>query len=288
MDHRLIVIGRRSYLGGHFTEYAQARHPRTISLSSKDCDLLDREQVVRFFRSIGRDRYTIVVFAVINKSVENSFAAFIDNVAMVKNLIDGAALANIESLVYLSSVDVYGNRPRIPITEESKINPDTWYGLAKYCCERLLLFSDQVTYPVMVLRIPGVYGNAPRDKSVIGRMVSSVRNGKPVPVSGDGGARRDYVHVDDLCRILDALIPLRCRKIVNIATGQSRPILEMAQVVGTVLRKKFSIERQVADPQRDFDLVFDTRTLRSLLPGFQFTSLEEGIHTYLGERPSHG
>ena len=286
MNQRLIVVGRRSYLGGHFAQFAQARHPRTISLSSEDCDFLDREQVVRFFRSIGPDRCTIVFFAVINKSVEDSFAAFTDNVAMVKNLIDGAASANIESLVYFSSVDVYGNRPRIPITEESKINPDTWYGLAKYCCERLLLFSDQVTYPVTVLRIPGVYGNAPHDKSVIGRMVSSVRNGKPVSVSGDGRALRDYVHIDDLCRILDALIPLRHPGIVNIATGQSRPILEMAQLVGTALREKFSIERQAADAQREFDLVFDTRTLRGLLPGFQFTSLEEGIHTYLGAQQS--
>src|SRR6266850_6283274 len=132
MNKRLLVVGRRSYVGGCFAAYAQARQPGTMALSSQDCNFLDREQVLSFFRSVGQEPLTVVFCAVINKSPANSFASLCDNLAMVNNLIDGAALANVESLIYLSSVDVYGNRPQVPLTEESSINPDTWYGLAKY------------------------------------------------------------------------------------------------------------------------------------------------------------
>jgi UDP-glucose 4-epimerase len=288
MNKRLLVVGRRSYVGGYFTAYAQARQPDTLALSSQNCNFLDREQVLSYFGSLGQEPLTIVFCAVINKSPTNSFASLRDNLAMVSNLIDGAALVNVESLIYLSSVDVYGNHPPVPVTEESSINPDSWYGLAKYCCEQMLLIADQAAYPVAVLRIPGIYGNCPGDKSVIGRMVASIRSQKPVYVTGAGGVRRDYVHVHDLCRILDALIELRSKVVVNIATGQSRSILEIAQVVGTVLEQPVLIERQAVDAARDFDLVFDIGKLNSLLPGFQFTSLESGVRTYLGEQPSHG
>lgn len=288
MNKRLLVVGRRSYVGGCFAAHAQARQPGTMALSSQDCNFLDREQVLGFFRSVGREPLTIVFCAVINKSPANSFASLRDNLAMINNLIDGAALANVESLVYLSSVDVYGNRPRVPLTEESSINPDTWYGLAKYGSEQMLRFSNHVAYPVTVLRIPGIYGDYPGDKSVIGRMVANIRGGKPVGVSGSGSVRRDYVHIHDLCRILDALIALRSRQVVNIATGQSRSILEIAEVVGTVLQQPVHIERQAADTAREFDLVFDIGRLNGLIPGFQFTSLESGVRTYLGGQPSHG
>ncbi|MGA2138771.1 MAG: NAD(P)-dependent oxidoreductase [Verrucomicrobiia bacterium] len=288
MNERLLVVGRRSYVGGYFAAYAQARQAGTMALSSQDCNFLDREQVRSFFESVGQEPLTIVFCAVIKKSPTNSFASLRDNLAMVNNLIYGAALVNVKSLIYFSSVDVYGNRPPVPLTEESRINPDTWYGLAKYCCEQMLLFANQVPYPVTVLRIPSIYGEYPGDKSVIGRMVASIRSGKPVCVSGAGSVRRDYVYIHDLCRILEALIPLRCHEIVNIATGQSRSILEIAQVVGAVLRQQVHIERQAVDTARDFDLVFDIGKLNGLIPGFQFTSLEDGVRTYLGEQPVHG
>ena len=232
--------------------------------------------MLKCFRSLGAEPVTILFFAVINKSAQDTSSTLRDNIAMVGHLIEGAAVANVESLVYLSSADVYGNRPAIPITEETQINPDTWYGLAKYCGERMLQFAT----PVTVLRIPGVYGNFPRDKSVIGRMVAAVRDGNPIPITGEGKCLRDYVHVLDLCRVIDAVIPLRGRQVINVGTGHSHNVADIAQMVGRVLKKPARIERQAADPAREFDLVFDNRRLSELVPGFQFTNLEEGIRSY--------
>ena len=281
MKENVIIIGKNSYIGGYFTKYARARGDNVKSLSSKDCNFLDSNEVSDFFGSLDNQPYTIVFLAVINKSVANSFQSFIDNVEIVKNLVDGHKLANIESIVYFSSVDVYGRKPTLPIIEQSRIDPDTWYGLAKYACEWMLTSSGDVNCPLTILRIPGVYGHSHNDKSVIGKLVSSIRNEKRVIIKGSGRTLRDYVYIDDLCRLLELLIPLRYHGVLNVATGESRSILEIAKLVGSILQIEIVIVYEAADEERDFDLMFDISSLTSLVPTFRFSNMTVGIHTYL-------
>lgn len=281
LREKLIVVGKNSYIGRCFVEFAVSQGERVIALSSKDCNFLIVPEVLDFFRHLDDAPHTVVFFAVVNKSVDNSFQAFLDNVQIVKHLIDGCRHASIASIVYFSSVDVYGAHPALPITEQSRVNPDTWYGLAKYTCEWMLTASGDMTCPVTVLRIPGVFGYAPNDRSVIGRMIASIRREKRIFVNGEGRALRDYIYVLDLCRLLEILIPLKCCKVLNVASGESRSILEIASLVGCVLGMDFEIVHRPSDPARDFDLVFDNRSLISLVPDFRFSSLKEGVRTYL-------
>jgi UDP-glucose 4-epimerase len=126
-----------------------------------------------------------------------------------------------------------------------------------------------------------VYGWAPRDQSVIGRIVSSMRTTGRVTVHGRGTALRDYVSLDDLCRLLDQLLPLRYHGILNVATGQSRRIIDIVKLVGDVVQLRYETVYADVDPERDFDLTFQTDTLRSLVPAFQFSDIETGIRSYL-------
>jgi UDP-glucose 4-epimerase len=280
MDGNLIICGKNSYIGNRFTRYVAARGAGPIALSSAECNFLERDQVIQFFRTLEGRPFTVVFFAVINKSTANSYESFSDNVRIVKNLIDGSKLANIDSIVYFSSVDVYGNKPSLPITERSKIDPDTWYGLAKYACEWMLLSSGQVGCPVTVLRIPGVYGHSPHDRSVIGKMASGIRNEGRVVIRGDGKALRDYVYTEDLCEVLRFLIPLKYHGVLNVATGESHSVIDVARLIGRVLQAEFEVVHTPEDPERDFDLRFDTRSLTSLMPDFRFTDMAAGIRSY--------
>jgi UDP-glucose 4-epimerase len=281
MEENLLIVGKNSYIGRYLTEYAIALGVDTISLSSKDCDFLKADEVSSFFNSLGSRCYTVVFLAIVNKSVANSFQSFIHNIEMVKNLIGSHKFANIESIIYFGSVDVYGRKPVLPITEQSKIDPDSWYGLAKYACEWMFTSSGEVDCPVTILRLPGIYGCSHNDKSVIGRMVSSIRNEQRVIIRGSGRVLRDYVYINDLCRLLQLLIPLRHHGVLNVATGESRSILEIAKLIGSVLRAEFDIVHEAVDEERDFDLAFDIHTLASLVPAFRFSSMAAGIRSYL-------
>lgn len=285
VGENLIIVGKKSYIGQHLTEYLMALGANVISLSSKDCDFLNPDEVSSLFGHLGDTRYTIVFLAVVNKSVANSFQSFVRNIEMVKNLIEGHKLASIESIVYFSSVDVYGRKAVLPITEQSKIDPDSWYALAKYICEWMLTSSSEVNCPVTILRLPGIYGLSHNYKSVIGKMVSSIRNEKRASIKGSGKVLRDYVYINDLCRLLQLLVPLRYHGVLNVATGESRSILEIAKLIGNVLEIEFEIVHEVVNEEENFDLAFDIRSISFLVPTFRFSNMAVGIQSYLENMP---
>jgi UDP-glucose 4-epimerase len=278
---RLLVVGATSYIGAAFTAFARGRGATVRAIGSRDCDFRDRAQVMRVFASLDDGAWRVVFFSVVNKSVRNSYDDYLENVAMVRHLVEAMARHPVAGLVYFSSADVYGRRPPVPIDEDSPIAPDTWYGLAKYCGEWMLREPGAVACPVTILRIPGVYGAGPRDPSVIGRMVAGIRGDGRIVVRGDGTALRDYVHVDDVCRVVDALLARGHAGVLNVATGQSVPVIEVALTVGASLEVSFEIVHEPAERTREFDLVFDTSRLRATLPGFKFRTLDEGVRGYL-------
>lgn len=277
---RLVVVGRNSYIGGYFTQHAKARGASVTSLASDDCDFLDGDEVRRFFRSLGPQPSTVVFLATVNKDVANSFQSFLDNVRMVQHLIDGHRHAGVNAIVYFSAADVYGRRPPVPLTEDASISPESWYSMGKAVGEWMLQQAGAVRCPVTILRIPGIYGRAPRDRSVIGRLVSAARTTGRVTIHGEGMNLRDYVWLDDLCRLIEGLLPLRYHGVLNVATGRSLRIVDIVRLIGEVLRLDCAPVFDAPDPARDFDLVFDAGRLRSLLPGFRFSELAEGIRTY--------
>jgi nucleoside-diphosphate-sugar epimerase len=67
---------------------------------------------------------------------------------------------------------------------------------------------------------------------------------------------------------------------LNVATGQSRSIRDIAELIGRVLGIDFEIVEERSQEDREFDLVFDPRRLKALIPAWGFTELEQGIATY--------
>lgn len=277
---RLIVVGRNSYIGGYFTQYAQARGASVLSLSSQDCNFLNRGEVDRFFRSLDSQPSMIVFLATVNKNVTNTYQSFLDNAQMVKHLIEGQRHAGISSILSFSAADVYGIAPPVPLTEDAPVSPESWYSLGKAAGDWMLQHAEELRCPVTILRIPGIFGRAPRDRSLIGRIISEARTTRHVTIHGKGTSLRDYVSLDDLCRVMEGLLPLRYHGVLNVATGRSTRIIDIVQLIGEALELDITPVFDAPDPKRTFDLVFDTNRLRSLLPGFRFSELAEGIRTY--------
>jgi UDP-glucose 4-epimerase len=281
LTEKVIVVGKNSYVGRRFTDFATTQGVEVIALGSAECNFLDAEEVYQFFRQLDDVPHTIVFFAVVNKTVENSYQALLDNMQMIRHLMDGCRLANIKSVIYFSSVDVYGAHPGLPITEKSRVNPDTWYGLAKANAEWMLSTSGEMPCPVTILRIPGIYGHADHDRSIIGAMVRRVIQEKKVVIFGDGKTKRDYVWIDDLCCLLWELVPLKHLGVLNIVTGQAHSLNTIVEKLRQVLDIDFEVPHELADTGREFDLIFENKILCSLFPNFQFQDLKVGIKSYL-------
>jgi UDP-glucose 4-epimerase len=276
----VLIIGKNSYVGEFLRDHLVTRGASVSAVGSSDCNFLDRDRVQELFKSIGGEPLTILFLAVVNKSVSNSYSAFLDNVKMAWNLVSSVREVNVESLTYFSSVDVYGRTPALPMTETTPLNPDTWYGLSKSTSEWIVREELGSKCPVCVLRIPGIFGRSRNDRSVIGRLISSIRQEGKVYLEGGGCVLRDYVFAPDLCRVVERLVARRVNGTFNLATGSSVSLLQILDVIREVFRVDFEVVHLPANLERNFDMRYDTAKLSAALGEFDFSTLGAGIRSY--------
>lgn len=278
-DKTVLVVGKNSYVGQFLSEHFRAQGFSVTAIGSADCDFLNPDAVERLFQSFADKPLIVLFLAVVNKSADNSYTAFVDNNQMIWNLASGARGANIESLVYFSSVDVYGRSPKLPIDESSPLDPDTWYGLSKSTGEWIARHQFEPRCPTCILRLPGIFGAARNDPSVIGRLIRSIREQGKISLHGDGRVLRDYVFAPDLCRVVERLVLRRAHGVFNVVTGRSVSLLEIASAIRTALEVDFEVVHLPAEA-RSFDMSFETSRLSAALGDFQFSPLVSAIRHY--------
>lgn len=101
-------------------------------------------------------------------------------------------------LIYPSTVSVYGELREI-CTEESPVNPLSWYGETKYLAEQGITSSDNF----VVFRPATAFGVSPRMRLdlLINDFTYQAAKTRNLVVY-EGGARRSFVHVRDFGRAL--------------------------------------------------------------------------------------
>ncbi|MBF0249344.1 MAG: NAD-dependent epimerase/dehydratase family protein [Alphaproteobacteria bacterium] len=146
-------------------------------------------------------------------------------------------------IVYASSAAVYGNPQCMPICEGDKLDPINTYGADKLSCE-LHARACGVVHGISSfgLRLFNVYGSRQNPHSpysgVISIFMERVLHGGDITIHGDGGQKRDFVHVDDVVR---AFISAMARAaisgpIANVSTGIPVTILQLAETLRDLAR----------------------------------------------------
>ena len=276
----VLIIGKNSYVGEFLCQHFSTQGAAIVAVGSSDCNFLDFPSVHKLFKSFGGKPFTIIFLAVVNKDVDNSYSAFLDNVQMAWNLVSGVRDANIESVVYFSSVDVYGRAPKLPMSETTSLDPDTWYGLSKSTSEWIVREELGSKFPTCLLRIPGIFGRSRKDRSVIGRLIATIRKEGKAYIHGDGKLLRDYVFAPDLCEVVERLVTRKVSGTFNIATGTSVSLLQILELIREALGIDFEVVHLPANAERSFDMRYDISKLSSAIGKFDFSPLHAGIRNY--------
>jgi len=280
MRPTILIFGANGFIGGSLSEYLRDKGHKISMPSSLECNLLNTESLFRHLSSLTNP-VQIVFCAGITPQRDHSFQVMLKNIQMIHSLGEVISHFSIQSIIYLSSVDVYGF-PSETITENSPLCPRGYHGLAKVASEMMLDITPSFTMPVTILRLPGVYGLGDRQKSIVGSFVNQLSNNKPVTIYGDGSTLRDYVQVNDVCRLIEGFFHVPYRGRINVATGQVISIKDLVILIGKALgvspQIHFQMDRDVSFPK---NLVFDISRLKKIAPEFQFTDIDEGITNYV-------
>jgi UDP-glucose 4-epimerase len=139
-------------------------------------------------------------------------------------------------LIFFSTCAVYGEpQPGQIFTERDEPRPKGWYASGKVAAERLVeRFRLEHGLPTCALRVTNPYCFTQGDQcmqGVIPAMLSAAAKGTEFTVWGEGDAVKDYLHVHDLCAAVDAVVRSSLTGTYNVASGVSRSLREVADLV---------------------------------------------------------
>jgi nucleoside-diphosphate-sugar epimerase len=143
----------------------------------------------------------------------------------------GDALANapLSSVVYLSSVGVYGNYDGAWVDEDTECRPVKDHNAYRLVAERAWQeFGVRVAVPVAILRLAGIYGPG---RSAL----DNLRRGTARRIAKPGQVF-NRIHVADVAQAIDATFERRANGIFNVTddepTPAGDPIVFAAKLLG--------------------------------------------------------
>lgn len=275
----IVILGGGGFIGGHICR-AAGTDIDMFAPSSSELDLTDATAVAETL--CPRIGGSLTIFSAgIHRQHSDTFETLIANQRMIDNLCTAFASAPPSSVVFLSSVEVYGAPRNLPVTEETPLNPLYRYAVGKAACELLLLRTcQQLDIPLTIFRLPGIYGPRDNGTSILSKLVASATGGPVFQLFGDGDSRRDYVHADDVAWATLEAGRRRLGGTVNLATGTNHSLNELIAEVSTTIGPCRTEPASASG--KEFDLAFDTRNLMSMLPDFAPMTVKAGLESYLG------
>ena len=201
------------------------------------CNQADVEAVIKE-RSID----VIANFAAeshVDRSIESSYEFLNTNVMGTQNLLDLSKKHDIKRYLQISTDEVYGSIPVGSWEENEPLKPNSPYSASKAGAD-LLVQAYGKTYGmnVGITRCCNNYGLRQFPEKIIPLFVSNLIDGKRVPIYGDGNQIREWIHVDDHCRGIFAVLENgKAVEIYNIAGTDEFPNIELARRIIAYFKK---------------------------------------------------
>ena len=199
---------------------------------------------------------------------------------MIDNIVKEVPIERLKAIIFFSSIDIYGFVDDLDnINEETPQRLVGYYGLSKLASEHILRKNFGVI-PITILRLPGIYGYGDNYKSTIGKFIKDSLNKGDVTIINDGHELRDYVEINDLCKIVNHFIVNPFNGPVVVASGKSIKVREIVNIITNLIDNNIAIKSVKTDSPGS-DLIFNNNLIRSIMPSFTFTELKTGISKYL-------
>lgn len=285
----ICITGGAGFIGSHYVNYVWHKyaHVRIVNI---DClyycaNILNVDECVRsdanrryVFRKLNlaapdavpsiraifrAEDVTHVVHFAAQSHVQNSFGESLqytqDNVVGTHNLLEAARqYGALERFVHVSTDEVYGesmlHTSEQHKTEQSVLCPTNPYAATKAAAELIAQsYYHSFKLPLIITRGNNVYGPKQYPEKLIPRFIQFLKEGRKLPIQGDGANLRSFIHVSDVCCAFDAILNRgSVGEIYNIGSdkGSEYSVMDVAKLLIKLVRG-VDIDDRAANPNQD-------------------------------------
>jgi len=313
---RLLVTGGAGFIGSNFVRYWVDRHPDdhvvvydVLTYAGNRPNLSDLEDRISFVRGDVCDLDTAVdtlaqwaIDTVVHFAAEshNSLAVldpavfFRTNVLGTQIMLEAARRHEVDRFHHISTCEVYGDLALDSderFTEESPYRPHTPYNASKAGADHAVrAYGDTFNLPITITNCCNNYGPFQFPEKVIPLFTTNALDDRPLPLYASTQNRREWLHVDDHCRAVEAVLDRgQLGETYNVGSGVEASILEIADLVLGILDKPASLKTIVPDrPAHDRRYLLDSTKIERQLgwrPEIAFTDgITETVEWYASNR----
>jgi dTDP-glucose 4,6-dehydratase len=288
-DHSVVNLDKLTYAGNLENLAGVSSDPRYTFVHG---DICDRDLVNDTMRQHNID--AIAHFAAeshVDRSLEDPGAFIQTEVYGTFVLLDAAREQGVERFLHVSTDEVYGHSLGDQrFTESDPFRPRSPYAASKAGAElQARAFVETYGLPVVVARPVNNVGPYQHPEKAVPLFVTNALDDEPLPVYGQGLQMRDRLFVEDNCEALDLILHRgETGEAYNIAAGNERPNIEVAETVLDLLEKPKSLIRFVEDrPGHDERYSLDSSKLHALgwSPRHDFdAAIQETVDWYRANR----
>jgi dTDP-glucose 4,6-dehydratase len=247
---KFLVTGGRGFIGSHFVEKALKEGHKVLDVDKMTYaanEVLpwdNHENYTLLKQDIAEMTHlpncdVLVNFAAeshVDNSIRDTTPFVKSNILGVHNLLEltrGKDPHNRPLFFHISTDEVYGDRLVGSFVETEKLTPSNPYSATKAAAEMLVLSYNR-TYGLdyIITRSANNYGPRQYEEKLIPKCISSINEGKKIPIHGDGTYVRDWTYVKDNVDGIFAIISANVKnEIFNIAAENHLINLEVVAEV---------------------------------------------------------
>lgn len=186
----------------------------------------------------------------------------------------------VKKFIFSSSAAVYGDHPKIPLTEKDSLNPTSAYGVSKLCAEYYIkMFCEHHKIESTILRYANVFGpkqSKDGEGGVIKIFIDMINN-KQIPcIYGDGNQTRDFIYVEDLASAHLAALK-GSSGVYNVSTNIETSVNELITLLSCIIQTEIN---PIYFPKREGDIYrscLDNTMIKKTLNWSPKISVKEGL-----------
>lgn len=202
----LVNIDKLTYAGNH-ANMEMMEHSKNYTFCR--VDICNKTAVNKVFTEFKPDY--VINFAAeshVDRSINDPDIFVQTNVMGTQVLLDASLNFGVEKFIQISTDEVYGSLgAKGYFTEKTPIDPNSPYSASKAAADMLVkAYYETYDLPVNITRCSNNYGPYQFPEKLIPLTILNCLYGKNIPVYGNGLNVRDWLHVEDHCSAIDAVL----------------------------------------------------------------------------------
>jgi len=265
-----------------------------IKLSSKDMDLRDWKSTLDGFKNIKPEKVIHCAARVggLGGNMNHKGEFFYENIMINTNVLEACRQIGVKKVVSFLSTCVFPDDVEYPLTEK-KIHlgephsSNYPYAYAKRMTDvQSRAYNEQYGTNYVCVIPTNIYG--PNDNfsidnghvlpALLHKCYLAKQNNTDLKVWGSGRPLREFIYSEDVAKLTEwALDNYEEQEPIIFSTSQEISIKDIVDIIVDKFNFKGNVVWQTDKPDGQFRKPSDNSKLKSYLPDFEFTSIENGI-----------